>query len=86
MYIWNEFGSKIGFEFSGNIDRLFTPLYGSIIVEVDGSIEELLEGINYKVLGKTIEEKHIEINEEKNWFRRINRNLGKTSWKCISSG
>ncbi len=61
-----SFGSKIGFEFSGNIDRLFTPLYGSIIVEVDGSIEELLEGINYKVLGKTIEEKHIEINEEKN--------------------
>ena len=62
-----SFGNKIGFKFNDNINRekLFLPLYGSIIVEMKGKVEKLLEGINYEILGKTIEEEHIEILEEK---------------------
>ena len=62
-----SFGNKIGFEFNENINRekLFLPLYGSIIVEIKGEVEELLEGINYEILGKTIEEEHIKISDQK---------------------
>ncbi len=62
-----SFGNKIGFKFNENVNRenLFLPLYGSIIVEMKGEVEELLEGINYEILGKTIEGKYIEISGEK---------------------
>lgn len=61
------FGNKIGFKFDSNIDedQLFLPKYGSIIVEIKESPDELLKGIDYKLLGSTIEQKHIEILGEK---------------------
>ena len=39
-----SFGNKIGFRFDSNIDeeQLFLPMYGSIIVEIEESPEELL--------------------------------------------
>mgnify|MGYP001182221655 CR=1 FL=1 len=62
-----SFGNKIGFRFDSNIDekQLFLPMYGSIIVEIEESPEGLLEDIGYKLLGRTIEERHIEVLNEK---------------------
>ena len=60
-----SFGNKIGFKFNETIDDLFKPFYGSIIVEILGDPEELLKDINYKILGKTIEGKEIQIKNEK---------------------
>lgn len=62
-----SFGNKIGFKFNEAIDveKLFLPLYGSILVEINGNVEELLKDINYEILGKTIDEKYIEILDEK---------------------
>ena len=62
-----SFGNKIGFEFNENIneERLFSPLYGSILVEMANNPEELLKDINYEILGKTIEDKYIKILDEK---------------------
>src|SRR5690606_35483233 len=61
------FGNKIGFKFVSNIDeeKLFLPMYGSIIVEMEKGKENLLKGIDYKLLGETIEREHIEILDEK---------------------
>ena len=56
-------GNGIGFEFENGIDELFLPLYGSIIIEVEDNA--VLDGLNYEVLGKTIEENAIVINDEK---------------------
>ncbi|GAA0179785.1 phosphoribosylformylglycinamidine synthase [Clostridium sediminicola] len=51
------FGNKIGMNFSNNVkvENLFTPDYGSIILELCESVElkEDLEGISYKLLGFT---------------------------------
>ncbi len=62
-----SFGNKIGFKFNSNIDekQLFLPMIGSIIVEIKEKPETLLKDIDYKVLGTTIEEKYIEILNEK---------------------
>ena len=67
-----SFGNKIGMEIfteeSGkgisNGMELFSPDYGSIIVEVDGgqSAEDLFSGLDYKVLGRTVKEEVIRIN------------------------
>ena len=61
------FGNKIGFRFVEAYDEkeLFLPLYGSIIVEIEEEPKELLEGIEYKILGTTLREKYIEIFKEK---------------------
>lgn len=60
------FGNMIGFKFGDSIDakRLFEPLYGSIVLELDDSsnTEELLKGIEYEVLGVTQEKSSIDIN------------------------
>ncbi|MCT4604669.1 MAG: phosphoribosylformylglycinamidine synthase [Marinisporobacter sp.] len=52
-----SFGNKIGLSFEERINNqeLFNPQYGSMILEIDEKeeIEELLEGIEYKVLGTT---------------------------------
>ena len=58
------FGNKIGFRFVDNYDeeKLFLPLYGSIIVEIKGEAEESLKGIEYEVLGRTTKEKYIEVS------------------------
>jgi phosphoribosylformylglycinamidine synthase len=63
------FGNKIGFVFNDGVDyeELFTPMYGSIILEIDKgeNIRNLFEGIYYEVLGATMSDEFIEINGEK---------------------
>lgn len=62
-----SFGNMIGFKFKEDINEgeLFKPLYGSIILEFDGNenIDQLLSGIDFKMLGVTQEKKSIDINE-----------------------
>ncbi|MCF6465430.1 phosphoribosylformylglycinamidine synthase [Clostridium sp. Cult2] len=61
------FGNKIGFKFLDDYreEDLFLPLYGSIIVEMKDKPEELLRGLDYRLLGNTLEEEYIEISNEK---------------------
>lgn len=55
-------GNKIGFRLNEiSKEELFKPLYGSIVVEFR---DEVALGNNYRVLGTTIEEKHIEVDKE----------------------
>ena len=62
------FGNKTGFTFREpvGLNALFTPGYGSLILEVeaaaDKEVEQLLEGIEYQVLGHTSEVPVIKIN------------------------
>ncbi len=61
------FGNKIGFRFENNIEKqLFKPLYGSILLELDGGkdLSELFEGLEYILIGSTIEEKAIIVDNE----------------------
>ncbi|MDQ2087462.1 phosphoribosylformylglycinamidine synthase [Herbivorax sp. ANBcel31] len=59
------FGNMIGFKFKDDIDenKLFEPLHGSIILEFDEneSVEQLLNGVEFEVLGTTQEKKSIDI-------------------------
>lgn len=60
-------GNKVGFSFNENAEeKLFRPLYGSIILEIahGENPEELLEGLSYTSIGKTIDEERIEIGNE----------------------
>lgn len=61
------FGNGIGFKFASDIeeDKLFLPRYGSIIVEMKEEPSRLLEDIDYKMLGTTIDEEYIEVLGEK---------------------
>lgn len=69
-----SFGNKIGFKFNSenNIDDelLFNSSYGNMILELKGNDKEVkdllkdLDGYNYQILGKTIEEKYIIIEDE----------------------
>ena len=63
------FGNKIGFRFNEDVDKkeLFTPKYGSIILEIDKSenIKKLFEGLDFEVLGATHAGEYIEICKEK---------------------
>lgn len=54
-------GNKVGFEFDGRED-LFTAKYGSIIAEVSEDAD--LSALNYRLLGKTIEEEKIVYGNE----------------------
>ena len=58
------FGNKIGFEVAKDVDadKLFDPAYGNIALEMDESDLALLEGLNYKVAGKTIEGQYIDVD------------------------
>ncbi|MEW8973362.1 MAG: phosphoribosylformylglycinamidine synthase [Tissierellaceae bacterium] len=62
-----SFGNKIGFKFN-DIDRkqLFMPMFGSLILEIpkDVNLQELLHDVDYKVLGQTIDEEKIYIEDE----------------------
>ncbi len=58
------FGNKIGFELNNEIQDLFVPAYGSIVLELAKNDLSILDGYNYKVLGKTITKEAIKINEE----------------------
>ena len=58
------FGNKIGFEVAKGVDadKLFDPAYGNIALEMDKADLALLEGLDYKVAGKTIEGQYIEVD------------------------
>jgi len=60
------FGNGIGINITGDLgfDRLFTPDFGSIIVEIkkDADIDKLLSDIKYEVIGETWNKKSIYIN------------------------
>lgn len=58
------FGNKIGFEVAKdvNADKLFDPAYGNIALEMDKADLALLEDLDYKVAGKTIEGQYIEVD------------------------
>ena len=60
------FGNMIGFAFGETIkpSELFAPEYGSIMLEIEGSedLNELLSGIEYRVIGKTQTKQTIDVN------------------------
>ena len=58
------FGNKIGFEVAKDVDadKLFDPAYGNIAIEMDKADLALLEDLDYKVAGKTIEGQYIEVD------------------------
>ena len=58
------FGNKIGFEVAKDVDadKLFDPAYGNIALEIDKADLALLEGLDYKVAGKTIEGQYIDVD------------------------
>ena len=58
------FGNKIGFEVAKDVDadKLFNPAYGNIELEMDKVDLALLEGLDYKVAGKTIEGQYIDVD------------------------
>ena len=61
------FGNKLGFAFEGpeDIRALFTADYGSLLLEVDAegdALTELLEGMDYRVLGHTLANGVIKVN------------------------
>ena len=58
------FGNKIGFEVAKDVDadKLFDPAYGNIALEMDKADLTLLEGLDYKVAGKTIEGQYIDVD------------------------
>jgi len=61
-----SFGNKIGVAFSHEMgaDELFEADYGSMLLEIDQSedLDALLDGIEYRILGRTQEKKSIDIN------------------------
>lgn len=66
-----SFGNKIGFRFNESIEIdesiLFGASYGNIILELKDDNKEVLEslrGYNYKILGNTLKEKSIFIENE----------------------
>ncbi|CEQ13934.1 phosphoribosylformylglycinamidine synthase [[Clostridium] sordellii] len=66
-----SFGNKIGFRFNESIEIdesiLFGASYGNIILELKDNNKEVLEslrGYNYKILGNTVKEKSIFIENE----------------------
>ena len=74
-----SFGNKIGITFDKDMDinKLFKPDYGSIILEVNDSrdLEDIFTDIDYINLGKTNNEKIININNE-----RIDIDLAIDTW------
>jgi phosphoribosylformylglycinamidine synthase len=63
-----SFGNKIGVEITTELSEevLFSPEYGALILEVptNEKAEELFAGLNYQILGKTVKEKVIRINNK----------------------
>ncbi len=59
------FGNKVGFAFNRSIDRtaLFAPLAGSLVVELKEG-DMCLEGLDYRLIGTTIEESAIVLEGE----------------------
>ena len=62
------FGNMIGFRFESlDKERLFKPLFGSIVLEIPKEVDLSLEfeGIDYEVLGRTIDQREIQVENEK---------------------
>ena len=62
-----SFGNMIGFKFNPiEKERLFKPLFGSIVLEIskEYDLETELAGAQYEVLGKTIEAREIQVENE----------------------
>ncbi len=61
------FGNKIGFKIDENIstDTIFNSRYGNILLEINTEDLELLQGYNYKVIGKTLEGPSILVGDER---------------------
>lgn len=61
------FGNRIGMEFAGSIDNkaLLAPDYGSLVLELpaDLNLSQTFEGIGYQLLGQTIKEPVIRVNQ-----------------------
>ncbi|NBI07954.1 phosphoribosylformylglycinamidine synthase [Senegalia massiliensis] len=61
------FGNKMGFKFN-DIEKakLFRPLFGSLVIEIskDEDIEKLFQDVDYEILGKTINESKIYIDND----------------------
>jgi len=60
-------GNKIGFKFNDDIlNDIFKPLYGSIILEIskEEDICQLFEGIEYSLIGCTIDKDEIQIDNK----------------------
>ncbi len=59
------FGNRIGFAFNHAVDRqtLFAPLAGSIVVELKEG-DMCLEGLDYTLIGSTIEEQEVVLEGE----------------------
>lgn len=60
-------GNNIGFSFNKPITEyngLFSPNIGSFVLEIDNTHLNLFDDLEYVILGKTIKEPHIHINEE----------------------
>jgi phosphoribosylformylglycinamidine synthase len=62
-----SFGNMIGIQISDNINKenLFTPDYGSILLEIDEEIDykELLKDLDYFIVGKTCVESAVKLND-----------------------
>ncbi len=62
-----SFGNKIGMAFDSGIDttELFALCYGSFILEIgeNEDLETLFEGIEYKILGHTNDNRYIDVND-----------------------
>jgi phosphoribosylformylglycinamidine synthase len=61
------FGNKIGIEFHDNVLKDgFQVNYGNMLIEIDEDykVEELFKGYNYKIIGKTTEDKMVHVNGE----------------------
>ena len=76
--------TKVGFatNLTPSLDDLFTPLYGSIIVESDSELDEraFIDGTIFK-LGKTIPEQKIQISVKQFEETQISINEAEKSWE-----
>ncbi len=76
--------TKVGFatNLTPSLDDLFTPLYGSIIVESDSELDEraFIDGTIFK-LGKTIPEQKIQISVKQFEETQISLNEAEKSWE-----
>ena len=76
--------TKVGFatKLTPSLDDLFTPLYGSIIVESDSELDEraFIDGTIFK-LGKTIPEQKIQISVKQFEETQISLSEAEKSWE-----
>ncbi|MFU0825465.1 MAG: hypothetical protein ACFWTK_10880 [Clostridium sp.] len=84
-----SFGNKIGFNFSNNIkvEDLFTPDYGSIILEICNKVElkKELNDINYILLGFTQSTRKIKIKDVEIDLETLIEHWERSFRECISN-